>query len=308
MRTYLIRFLTVAVPRDLLRRIYHRYSSVVSWLRYRDATFPRIISIEINTHCNRACEYCPNVAVPQKRQLMDAKVFMAVVERLRDIRYAGVVDFIFFSEPTIHPALAGCIALVKNRVPWCSTRICTNGDRLTEEYVTQLRDAGLDRIYAMRHRPVSKVWENGLRSKMRELAGKFPGLFVLMDIDEVERTSGLHNFEGLVKVDKIRGRQMRDGHPFCDVHTHVAQITVNGDWILCCVDYAKTLSFGNLMNKGFLEIWRSPFFVRLRMELRSGHARLPKCQECPCMKDYNAPDLMVPTIITREAVSEVMVA
>jgi MoaA/NifB/PqqE/SkfB family radical SAM enzyme len=107
-----------------------------------------------------------------------------------------------------------------------------------------------------------------------------------MDIDQVEKETGLHDFEGLVKVKNIRGRQMKDGHPFCDVHTHVAQIGVNGDWLLCCVDYARTLSFGNLVNKPIMDIWNDPFFVRMRKELRMGHARIHKCQECPCIKSH----------------------
>jgi len=172
---------------------------------------------------------------------------------MHDIDYAGVVDFIFFSEPTLHPRLAECVAQVRARVPKAIMRISTNGDLLTEQNVRKLAGAGLSRIYTMRHNPTPAGW----KERIGELAAKFPGMFVRMDIDELEQTTGLHDFGGKVPVKKVRGRQMRDGHPFCDVHTHIAQIGVNGDWLLCCVDYERTVSFGNLVQKSIMEIWKT---------------------------------------------------
>ncbi len=277
----LIKFLTALLPLKPLRWLYRQYAALTAWVKYGDATFPRIISIEINTHCNRACTYCPNVVQPQAAKLMDWDVFTRIVDRLRTIRYSGVVDFIFFSEPTLHPRLAVHVAYVKQQVPWCVARICTNGDLLNTRNVAALEEAGLDRIYAMRHNPTPDGW----RERMAALERAHKGIFVMMDIDRVEAEQGLHDFEGLVKVKKHRGRQEKKGRAYCDVHTHVAQIGYNGDWLLCCVDYARTLTFGNLIQDDIMTIWRKPSFARLRGELRSGVARLPKCIECACFKD-----------------------
>jgi sulfatase maturation enzyme AslB (radical SAM superfamily) len=281
MKRLAVRALTTVLPRDTLRKLYSRYIAQVFKFKYGDPTFPRIFSIEINSHCNRACTYCPNFVVPQKPQLMPKETFDKIVERLRDIKYSGVVDFIFFSEPTLHPQLAERIAQVREQVPWCSTRICTNGDLLTEEKVEKLVSNGLDRIYVMRHNPTPAGWVE----RIKALSRKYLGIFVLMDIDILESTNGLHDFEGLVKVKKLRGRQMKNGKPFCDVHTHVAQIGINGDWLLCCVDYGRTTKFGNLLQEDIISIWKKPGFSKIRRDLLNGVAKLPKCQECPCIRE-----------------------
>lgn len=275
----IVRILTALLPRDTLRKAYHRYSALCAKLKYGDSTFPRIFSIEINTHCNRACTYCPNSISPQKAERMKPAVFLAVVERLREIRYGGVVDFVFFSEPTLHPDLAGCIKLVKDRVPNAITRICTNGDLLDEAKVKTLLAAGLARIYVMRHNPTPAGW----RERMERLAQRFSGLFVPMDIDEVENTTGLHDFGGRVPVRKARVPMRRNGHAYCNVHTHCAQIGVQGDWLLCCVDYERTVTLGNLCEQSILEIWKSPGFRSLRRDLDAGIAKLPVCRRCPCL-------------------------
>jgi len=281
LRHLIVRALTKLLPLQALRNLYRHYFTVMAWLRYGDKEFPRIVSIEINTHCNRACSYCPNSVLPQPSKLIKHEVFLAIVARLRAIKYNGVVDFIFFSEPTLHPRLAEYIAHVKKEVPWCVTRICTNGDLLTHEKVAVLKGSGLDRIYAMRHNPTPADWV----PRMQELSASFPGLFILMDIDQVREEQGLEDFQGLLDVGKPRFARHRDGHAFCNVHSHVAQIAVNGDWQLCCIDYDKSHKFGNLVEEDFLSIWRKQNFSRMRDSLLGGKPILPKCKNCSCFRE-----------------------
>jgi MoaA/NifB/PqqE/SkfB family radical SAM enzyme len=279
MKRTLVRILTATIPLKVLRKIYIAYSYVAAQLRYGDWRFPRIISIEISTHCNRACSYCPNVIYPQKPRLIKQEVIEKIISRIGEIRYSGVVDFIFFSEPTLNPKLPEYVAMVKKAAPRCIPRICTNGDLLNSENVKALVDAGLDRIYVMRHNPTPEGW----RENIEALAKEFPGVFVRMDIDEVERVEGLHDFNGLLEVKKHRGRHIVDGRARCQVHRHVAQFTVDGDWNLCCVDYAKTKSFGNLIPSSIMEIWNSPGFVRSRYMLEDGAPATSTCKTCTCL-------------------------
>ena len=282
-KTAAIRILTALVPLTPLRKLYHYYSALTSWWQYDDTTFPRIFTIEINSHCNRACIYCPNVHSPHPVKLIDPNVFFKIVMRLKEIDYRGVVDFIFFSEPTLHPKLADYIRHVKQEVPNCITRISTNGDLLTSDSTRKLIGAGLDRIYVMRHNPTPAGWVERINALDRE----WRGVFVKMDIDQVEAEVGLNDYGGSVKVNRVLSPlRLKDGSPHCRVHEHIGQIDINGDWLLCCTDYGKTLKFGNLIEDEIMDIWKRSFFVQLRTELRSGKARLPKCQACFC---FNAP-------------------
>jgi hypothetical protein len=271
LRQNTVRLLTAALPLTPLRKLYAFYAECNSWWKYGDATFPRIISIEINSHCNRMCSYCPNSVAPQKARLMDEETLDTIIRRLSEIKWAGVVDFIFFSEPLLHPRLPAIIERVKLACPKCIPRICTNGDLLDEDIIIKLMNAGLTRIYCMRHNPAPPLWKENIE----QLDSRFPGMFVLMDIDEVTQESGLCDFAGLVTVPKSRPLQS-----FCDIQGHCAQIDIDGNWIICCIDYAKTYYHGSLKRDGFLKIWREPAFVKLRAELNRGIARLPVCKKC----------------------------
>lgn len=279
MKKLTIRLLTKILPRDTLRRVYISYANVSSFLKYGDYKFPRIITIEISSHCNRACAYCPNIIYPQASRLISEEVISKLISRLAEIKYAGVVDFIFFNEPTLNPKLAEYVSRIRKAVPLAIPRISTNGDMLTYELVKKLSDAGLDRIYPMRHNPTPAGWKDNIET----LSAQFPGLFQIMDIDDAERDAGLHDFNGLVEVKNHRGRKIVNGKARCQVHRHIAQFTIDGDWNLCCVDYAKTRSFGSLLNRSILEIWRDPEFVSARNLLESGEPAAEVCKTCTCL-------------------------
>jgi MoaA/NifB/PqqE/SkfB family radical SAM enzyme len=275
----IIRSLTRTIHRDKLRACYRLYSYGLHWIKYGDPFFPRIISIEINTHCNRACVYCPNVFTPKAPRLIKQDVFDKIVQRIAELNYSGVVYFVFFNEPTLNPKLKDYIAQLKQHAPKVMTRICTNGDLLTAYTVKQMIESGLDRIYVMRHIPTSNQWSE----KMQSLAEAFPGIFVIMDIEDLEKTNGLNDFGGTVNVkNKMIPEKNRHGVPVCRVHAHVAQITIDGKWDLCCTDYGRTHSFGDLMHDSFSSIWKDRSFVVMRNKLRSGQPVLPFCKSCFC--------------------------
>jgi MoaA/NifB/PqqE/SkfB family radical SAM enzyme len=279
MKRLLIKLLTASLPLKLLRKIYIYFSFITSWWKYGDYKFPRIISIEINTHCNRACSYCPNIIYPQSPKLIKKEVMAKLADRLGDINYSGVVDFIFFSEPMLNRSLPEYVKMVKKAAPKSIPRICTNGDLLTHDNVQELISSGLERIYAMRHNPTPIGW----REKMSRLKAAFPGNIIVMDIDEVERVEGLHDFNGLLEVKKHRGRNIVKGTARCQVHRHVMQITIDGDWDLCCVDYAKTYKFGSLLERSIMDIWKDPAFVAVRKTLEAGEPATEVCKTCTCL-------------------------
>jgi hypothetical protein len=276
LRQTAVRFLTCALPVQVMRRVYAFYATTNALFRYGDSTFPRIISVEINTHCNRECSYCPNSVSPAPARLIKDEVWYCVLERLKEIKWNGALDFIFFSEPTLHPQLAKKIREAKEACPKCLPRICTNGDLLTESKVRELMDAGLTRIYCMRHNPTPPGW----RDNINGLDWKFPGMFVLMDIDEVESNHGLEDFGNKVEV-KIR---RRSAVPSCNMPSHCAQITIDGDWNLCCTDYARSHAYGSLLQYGFMEIWRNPEFRKIRMGLMDGKPPFNACRNCSYMR------------------------
>ena len=275
------RALTAVVPMRPLRHIYRLYATAVSMAKYGDALFPRILTMEVNTHCNRHCFYCPNDWAPSQPKFMEDATLKAIVGRMAEINWSGITDFIFFSEPLMHPFLEDIVAFVHAAVPGSLLRISTNGDLLTHSRVEKLVKAGLSRIYAMRHIPHKDGWDENVAS----IARAFPGLVQARHIEELEANDGLEDFGGMVKnVKKLRVQQKKNGKPVCRVHNHIMQIGINGDWLLCCVDWRRSMSFGNLKEKSIMEIWKDEKFVRVRNLLRNGTPVCKACQGCACLR------------------------
>lgn len=275
-KRFIVKFLTKYFNYKFVRILHNYWADNLNRFKYGDPEFPRIITLEICGHCNRSCSYCPNVVTPQKARLISMEVVYKFAERLKEIRWSGTVDFIFFNEPTLHPRLPEIVKIVKDYAPTCMPRISTNGDLLNYNLVSQLKKSGLYRIYAMRHIPTKEGW----RENINTLSKQFPGMFVIMDIEELEQSHGLNDYGGLFKVNKIMPPILDKGKPSCRVHRHIAQFTIDGDWNLCCTDYQKTMQFGNIMNRSILDMWKDPNFIDIRKKLRNGIGVSKACYNC----------------------------
>lgn len=239
-------------------------------VRYGDPHFPRSFSIEISKFCNRTCSYCPNSEFKTPVENIQPQVYTKILSRLADIKWNGVVDFIFYNEPLLHPDIVSIVELAKAFVPNCKPRIITNGDVLTDELTRKLIDAGVLSFWVSRHVPVKPGWDN----RINALKAKYGGIIQVVDLMEVQAQQGLLDRAGLVEVEK------RFVFTRCTSPTSAAHITIDGTWLLCCNDYHRQNPFGNLLTRGILEIWRDPRFASIRKNLRGGVATLKICKNC----------------------------
>ena len=262
----------------MILQLYRLYLRALFRWKYGDARFPRTLRLEISSHCNRRCAYCPNSFAPNPVRFISDDVLDAFLKRIREINYPGAVDFIFFNEPLLHTGLPSIVRQVKLAAPRCHPVVSTNGDLLTPELVFELVEEGVVKIFAMHHRPDRPGWWNNING----LKKRWPGVIQATDITEMENASGLYDYGGKVEVNKVRERNWSKGLPICDMHEACGQIDINGDWLLCCVDYSRSNAFGNIKHQGLLEIWNNPEFQKIRKDLRGGFPMLGICQECAC--------------------------
>ena len=60
-----------------------------------------------------------------------------------------------------------------------------------------------------------------------------------------------------------------------------AYILFNGDMVLCCTDYFKTMVLGNVAESSIYEVWNGPRAVKIRQDfLRGDFSENPLCRDC----------------------------
>ena len=113
----------------------------------------KAVEIEINSQCNRACVYCPNVS--EKRDEigeMKAEVFSRILAELKNINYKGRVSFSFYNEPLLCSKLNEFTKLLKTTLPETTLILYTNGTLLTQQRVLELIGYGVDRFIVTKHK------------------------------------------------------------------------------------------------------------------------------------------------------------
>ena len=58
------------------------------------------------------------------------------------------------------------------------------------------------------------------------------------------------------------------------------RISVDGDMLLCCLDYDRAHKFGNIADKSIRELWYSPEAKEARRLVGGGIPATPLCDGC----------------------------
>lgn len=218
----------------------------------------KMVEIEINTHCNRRCSYCPQ-GIPGYRKpgkFMSVENFRHIMLSLKEANYSGRLSYHFFNEPLLHPKLYEIVACAKEILPETHQVIFTNGDLLSDIKFQKLRELGVDKLVVTAHS--GKIFP--------EREGQ---------INLTPKDLHLTNRGGKV-LEKITTMQAP-----CFAPSTMMIVGYNGDVILCYEDSDRTTTFGNLLESSVEEIWNSPFAVEVRNRLEKGDRTVRKvCSEC----------------------------
>lgn len=84
------------------------------------------VSIETCAHCSRRCGFCPQALNRRAPELMDKRVFRAIVTELDDLDFRGVVQMFGVNEPTLDPQLLDRVEMIAG--PGRCVFVSTNGD------------------------------------------------------------------------------------------------------------------------------------------------------------------------------------
>ncbi len=102
------------------------------------------IHIEVTSHCNFSCEFCPDYRMERSRGYMDFSMLQRILDEIAEKGLAKLVLFHVMGEPLLYPRITEAVAYASEL--GLKTCITTNGWLLTEEMLDGLIGAGMSRL------------------------------------------------------------------------------------------------------------------------------------------------------------------
>jgi hypothetical protein len=255
----------------------------------------RLVSgeIEITSHCNWRCGFCPVSIDPKPLRTMPMDLFEEIVAKLADVTTVEYVTFQHYNEPTLDKYFTARVEVLARY--GMQLALYTNASALTPDKIDTLR-----RHRMLRHLIVnlpsvdpgefaeltaSRTYSQVVRNLEQAINAGFRVQIVVNGTGErLER-----NLEGLTRRYAPLGVEVfptltcdraGDGPAeyFQDVHiagrlsgcgwpVHHANFSVTGDMFLCCNDYYQRETFGNIRDGSIHELMTSASAVRLRRQV-----------------------------------------
>jgi len=216
------------------------------------------ISFELSNCCNMAHIHkkCPVSLHEGNPQFLPLKVINKVFDYLQSDGWHGTIAFHTYNEPTIDPRLFLLIQKAKNIN--CQVFISSNGRFFNQTLLDELAEIEVNEV-----------------------------LITCYDTIEFDRLNKLSNstmpyIVGLRQLDDrmtFYEKQVNDNKKPCNILNDII-IGYNGDVCLCCLDYRKQYSFGNLFNSDLLSILKSDKFSYIYENLMNGNRINDLCKRC----------------------------
>ncbi|HHJ4499118.1 SPASM domain-containing protein [Raoultella ornithinolytica] len=248
-----------------LRGWYNELNKVFTY-GFRNKDIFTALDFEINSHCNLECSYCPTSFKDGRgKHLMPYETFKKAIDDLSKINYSGRISPHFFGEPLLDERLPELMAYARKKLPNAEIIIHTNGIRLSKEKYDACMSAGVTGFLVTKHtKKMPKNIIDIVESKYAE-----HGTIKVRSIENLT----LFNRGGSVKPKKERKMKR------CFYLSDEISITHTGN-VVCTNDFGESHVFGNVNEKGLLDIWNSEDFKRTRSEIRKGIFKLDMCKKC----------------------------
>lgn len=270
-----------------------------------------MIAIETASLCNRHCVFCPNHTTARPDELMPMETIDHIISQLEEINYAGCITWYLYNEPLRDKRLIDIVRSVDSRLPRACQSINTNGDYLKKpEQLTALFDAGLRQVVINVYSAQDGVGGPSAQlrgvEQARQRADRFQEWINQLGYEpkgsmythvprgsrfaKVERKYGLK--EGATKIGSFE-MQNRSGNishfqaaldeplkKMCVRPFRFLNVNWKGDVILCCNDYHGDICFGNVLERGLVEIWNSEKFNAYRVAMLNKDRDVGLCRGC----------------------------
>jgi radical SAM protein with 4Fe4S-binding SPASM domain len=225
----------------------------------------KLVEIETCPICNRRCSFCPLNQDETPKKMMSDELFNKIMNELKELHFKGDVSLSSYGEPLLDKRLAGFAKRIKAGLG-SKIIINTNGDFLTIEKFRELVSAGIDTIVVSQHdKEPSSTIEN-LFSEISPIERRY------LVFQVVNEDLPLGNRGGSVKVKTLR--------TLFDCPIRSIYIRADGNVRFCCDDYYCEVKLGNINESKMIDIWNSPFYKKIRNEIKQDIFNLEICKKC----------------------------
>jgi radical SAM protein with 4Fe4S-binding SPASM domain len=244
---------------------------------YKGVPIPSWIELSVIDACNRTCSFCPksdeNIA-PNSYQKMTVKLIDKLCDDLKKINYEGAFCLSGYGEPTLHNNLHEMIFKLSLLG---AVELISNGDTLSPKKIKEFYDSNLSKLIISMYDGEHQIEKF---KKMREEA-KVPEDFLVLRNTWYDKED---NF-GLLLTNRA-GTNSAGTQPKlnlkkeCFYPAYTSVIEWNGDIFLCCHDWQRRISMGNVMQTDFFEIWNGKTYTKYRKNLFSSKRSNSPCSSC----------------------------
>ena len=211
----------------------------------------KVISVEAVSDCPNRCWFCVNNKMKRTGHQMSVALYEKIVRQLQEIKYEGLFNFNFRSDPILHDKIVEMVDFASKMLPKCEIQISTSGRTLDFETAEKL--VSHPNVYV-------HVNTYGTKSIINKMSGwSLNDRFVL----HFNKDPGnICNLGGLLPTKfKLPLQQ------FCERPFNELAITAEGLALVCCIDWKDELVAGDLNKQTINEVWNSNLLVELRKKL-----------------------------------------
>ncbi|HQO56723.1 MAG TPA: radical SAM protein [Clostridia bacterium] len=248
---------------------------------------PDYFIIEPTRVCNFSCFMCPNRFYKQNEKgHMELLTYTKIINQIAP--YAKAIQLYWMGEPLLHPHILDFIKIAKRETK-ANVIVSTNGSLLTPNFSDALLNTGIDKLIidvdASSPVTYSKVRRGGdyssLVASIKYLLAKnqntdiilqfldfkinradLPGFFSQWEdepcslrVDWIDTWAG--QMPELASLAYSISPYFGETRMPCADLWHKATINYLGEINLCCHDYKRIHSFGNIIDTDLIKIWNS---------------------------------------------------
>jgi len=322
MKTNLFSYLTYKVNINRLDELTNW--PPVSWLkkffiqRMIDWQFPEHIFLETTSACNLQCKLCPRTSGETLVGHMDLELFKKIVAEAKTY---GPRTFCLhlFGEPLLAPKFIEEIFYIKQANPKNIIVLTTNGTLLDDKIGRAMIEAPIDKIaisfMAATKEKYADITGTDLLERVEENVKKLialkkesgknkPKIILRMILEDYNRDEAeifqnkwqnypvivevrpAHNYGGNVPYGTKRDEKKKRWP--CYHFWLSPAVHWNGDFSICCNDYARIAVLGNTQEKTINELWNAPILKVWRQAQLKGNFHCPSiCENCNVWTMYH---------------------
>lgn len=225
------------------------------------------ISIELSNLCNlsKVHKSCPLSLVTQK-EILPLHIIKDIIETCKKYSFKGFIAFHTYNEPLIDPRLFYLI----NKFVEIETKpiICTNGYYLNENLIRELYDVGIVKIHISCYTKEDYDYFRSIKYP-KDLITEVNRIIFDNRLSYEKKPDSFIEKPGIYPLTRV-----------CFAPLQEILIKSNGNVGLCCYDWRRDVSFGNLYDNNFESILNSDKITEAYKNLSKGDRFFWICHNC----------------------------